>query len=154
SGLNELKETAAKSALPPDGFTIKSVEQISSEQQAKQADFDRRHPDIALWRLLRTTLQGDSGAAYFEQNMKGAQLPPQNGEFKLFKAKVVAQPNPKEVLVSVDNEAGDATLVLATPLRGKIEPGTELEFSGLVESFTKDPFNVRFTVDRKDVKGL
>lgn len=154
SGLNELKELAAKTALPPEGFSIKSVEQIASEQQTAQSDFDHQHPDVALWRLLRTTLQGDSGPTYFEQNMKGAQIPPQNGEFKVFKAKVVSQPSPKELLVNVDNGVGDATLVFAAPIRGRIDSGAEIEFSGVVESYTKDPFNVRFTVDRKDVKGL
>jgi tetratricopeptide (TPR) repeat protein len=154
SGLDDLKQLAAKAALPPDGFTVKSVQQVEADQKAEDANFAQQHPDLALWRLIRASLQGDSGAAYFEQSMKGALLPPESGEFKHFKAKVVSRPNPKELLVSVDDAAGDATLVFALPLRGAIEPGQELEFTGVAESYTKAPYNVRFTVDRKAVTGV
>ena len=154
SGLSELKQLAMKSPFPPDGFTIQSVQQIANDQQAADAAFAAQHPDIALWRLIRTTLQGDGGAGYFEQSMKAALIPPQTGDFKQFKAKVVSQPNPKELLVSLDDTAGDATLEFAAPLRGKVDPGLEIEFSGTVEAYTKQPFNVRFTVEKKDVTGL
>ncbi len=154
SGLSELKQLAVKTPLPPDGFTIRNVKEVEDEKQAASAGFAAQHPDLALWRLIRTTLEGDGGASYFDQSMKDALLPPQNGDFKHFKAKVVSQPNPKELLVSVDDPVGDATLVFAAPLRGKIDAGLEVEFSGTVESYTKQPFNVRFTVDRKDINGL
>jgi hypothetical protein len=154
SGLPELKELAAKAQFPPDGFTIKSVKEIEDAKEASAAGFNAQHPDIALWRLIRTTLEGDGGPAYFDQSMKSALLPPQSGEFKQFKAKVVSQPTPKELLVSVDDPTGDATLVFAAPLRGKIDPGAEVQFSGVVEAYTKAPYNVRFTVDTKDVTGL
>ena len=103
SGLDELKAQAAKTPLPPDGFTIKSIKQIQEEHNAESAGFAAQHPDLALWRLLRTTLEGDSGANYFEQSMKAALLPPETGDFKRFKATVVSHPNPKELLVSVDD---------------------------------------------------
>jgi tetratricopeptide (TPR) repeat protein len=154
SGLPELKQLAVKTPFPPDGFSIKSVKDVEDEKQAASAGFAAQHPDIALWRLIRTTLQGDGGPGYFDQNMKAAQLPPPTGDFKQFKAKVVSMPNPKEILVSVDDPAGDATLAFSAPLRGKIEPGLELQFTGVVESYSKEPFNVRFTVERKDVNGL
>jgi tetratricopeptide (TPR) repeat protein len=154
SGLPELKQMAAKTALPPDGFSLKSVKEVEDEKQAAAAGFNAQHPDLALWRLIRTTLQGDGGAGYFDQSMKSALLPPPTGDFKQFKAKVVSMPNPKEILVSVDDPAGDATLVFAAPLRGKIDPGLELEFAGVADSYTKEPFNVHFNVDKKDVTGL
>jgi tetratricopeptide (TPR) repeat protein len=154
SGLDDLKQLAAKSALPPDGFTVKSVKEVEEEQKSADANFAQQHPDLGLWRLIRTSLQGDAGAEYFEQSMKGALLPPENGNFKHFKAKVVSRPNPKELLVSVDDPAGDATLVFALPLRGVIEPGLEIEFSGVADSYSKTPYNVRFNVERKAVTGL
>jgi tetratricopeptide (TPR) repeat protein len=154
TGLNELKEQAAKTQFPPDGFSIKSVKEIDEEKQAASAGFAAQHPDLALWRLIRTTLQGEGGASYFEQSMKAAMLPPPTGDFKQFKAKLIAQPNPKELLVNIDNEAGDATLVFAAPLRAKVEPGTEIEFAGVVDGYTKEPYNVRFTVEPKDIHGL
>jgi tetratricopeptide (TPR) repeat protein len=154
SGLNELKELAAKTQFPPDGFTIKSVKEIDEEKNAASAAFGAQHPDLALWRLIRTTLEGDGGPAYFDEHMKTSLIPPAEGAFKHFKAKVISQPSPKELLVSVEDPAGDATLVFAAPLRGKIDPGAELEFSGVVEAYTKAPYNVKLAVDRKDVTGL
>jgi hypothetical protein len=154
SGLSELKELAAKAQFPPAGFTIKSVKDVEDEKQAASAGFAAQHPDVALWRLVRTTLEGEGGASYFEQNMKGSLIPPPTGDFKQFKGKVVSQPNPKELVVSVDDPAGDAALVFAQPLRGKIDPGMQIEFAGVVESYTKEPYNVRITVERKDVSGL
>jgi len=154
SGLPELKQLAAKSQFPPEGFSIKSIKEIEDEKQAASAGFAAQHPDVALWRLLRTTLEGETGAAYFEQNMKAALIPPPTGDFKRFKAKVVSQPSPKELLVNVDSPAGDAQLVFAAPLRAKLDPGTEIDFAGVVDSYNKEPFNIRFTVDPKDVTGL
>jgi hypothetical protein len=58
------------------------------------------------------------------------------------------------LLVSVDDPAGDATLEFALPLRGTIAAGQEIEFSGVAQSYTRSPYNVRFTVDRKAVSGL
>ncbi len=153
--MGELKQLAVKTPFPPDGFTIQSVQQIAKRAAGRRRPgFAAQHPDLALWRLIRTTLQGDGGPGYFDQSMKDALLPPQSGDFKQFKGKVVSQASPKELLVSVDKPEGDATLVFAAPVRGKIEPGLEIEFSGVVESYTKQPFNVRFTVEKKDVTGL
>jgi TolA-binding protein len=154
SGLNELKQMAAKTQFPPEGFGIKSVKEVEDEKQAASAGFASQHPDLALWRLLRTTLESDAGAAYFDDKLKGALIPPPGGDFKKFKAKVVSQTSPKELLVSVDGAAGDAALVFAAPLRAKVEAGTEVEFSGVVEAYTKEPYAVKFGVEAKDVAGL
>lgn len=154
AGLDELKQMAAKTPFPPEGFTLKSIKQIAEEQQAADAGFAAQHPDIALWRLIRTALEAESGSGYFEQSVKSVLLPPETGNFKRFKAKVVSRTSPKELLVSIDDPAGDATLVFATPLRGTISPDLELEFAGVAEAYNQAPYNVRFTVDRKDVSGL
>jgi TolA-binding protein len=154
SGLADLKQLAAKTQFPPAGFTIKSVKEVEDEKQAANAGFAAQHPDVALWRLLRTTLEGETGPTYFEQNLKSALVPPPTGDFKKFKAKVVSQPNPKELLVAIDKPEGDATLTFATPLRSKPEPGTVIEFAGVVDAYTKDPYNLRLTVEPKEVSGL
>jgi TolA-binding protein len=154
SGLADLKQLAAKAAFPPEGFTVKSVKEVEEEKQAASAGFAAQHPDLALWRLVRSTLESDAGAAYFTDKLKGALIPPQEGTFKKFKAKVVSQSSPKELVVSVDGSAGDATLAFAAPLRAKVEAGTEIEFAGAVDAYTKEPYNVKFTVEPKDVTGL
>src|SRR3954465_12973747 len=87
--------------------------------------------------------------------IKGSEAPPQDGAFKMFPAKVVAQPSPKELLVNVDNLAGDATLQFETPLKGTIDPGTAIKFKGVFESVIKDPYMLTFSgLGKDDVEGI
>jgi tetratricopeptide (TPR) repeat protein len=156
-GLDALKKSAAASALPPDDLKIASVTDIAAGQQAAEEDFLKTHPDIKLWRILRDALKADGGDKYFAENVKDALIPPQEGEFKMFKGKVVSMDNPKELILAVDDTdgpAGDATLVFDAPIKGKLDPGAEISFAGAPQSFTKDPYNLKFAADRKNVTGL
>jgi hypothetical protein len=152
-GLDDLKKMASTATEPPAGFTIKSAVQIADEQAGDAAAFAAAHPDIALWRQIRDALKADNGPAYFEQ-VKGSAIPPEAGAFKMFKGKVVSQPTPKEVLLNVENAAGDLTLQFETPLKGTIDPGTEVSFKGVVEAFVKDPYMLTLKVDKEDVEGI
>jgi hypothetical protein len=71
----------------------------------------------------------------------------------MFRAKVVSQPSPKELVVNVDSAVGDATLKFEAPLK-MVDPGTEMKFKGVVDSFVKDPYMLTFTADKEDVDGL
>lgn len=157
-GLDDLKKAAAASALPPADLKIASITDISQGQAAAEEDFLKAHPDIKFWRtFLRDALKADGGEKYFNDSVKDALIPPQTGDFKQFKAKVVSMENPKEIVVSVDDADGpngDATLVFETPIKTKLDPGAELEFAGAPESYTKDPFSITFKVDRANVTGL
>jgi tetratricopeptide (TPR) repeat protein len=156
-GLDGLKKAAANSALPPDDLKIASVTDIAAGQQQAEEDFLKTHPDVKLWRVLRDALKADGGDAYFTANVKDALIPPQEGDFKQFKGKVVSMDNPKEIVVAVDDTDGpngDATLVFEAPIKGKLDPGADISFAGAPQSFTKDPYNLKFSVDRKNVTGL
>ena len=156
-GLDGLKKAAMASALPPDDLKIASVTDIAAGQQAAEEDFLKAHPDIKLWRVLRDALKADGGEKYFTDNVKDALIPPQEGEFKQFKGKLVSMDNPKEIIVAVDDTDGpngDATLVFDTAIKGKLDPGTEIGFSGAPQSYTKDPCNIKFSVEHKNVTGL
>jgi len=61
--------------------------------------------------------------------------------------------NPKELLVAVENQTGDALLKFETPLKGKAEPGTPLTFKGSPQSYTKEPYQLAFVVEKSDLKG-
>jgi tetratricopeptide (TPR) repeat protein len=153
TGMDELKAAVATSALPPAGFHIESVEEIEKKKFANQADFDKAHPDIALWRQIRDTLKGDTGDTYFG-TVKGSAVPPEN--IGTFKGKVVTV-NPKDLVVNVDNAGGDVTLKFEQALNVKvIEVGAPIEFKGVVEAFTKEPYMVTLTIDdaKADIKGL
>ena len=156
-GLDALKKQAATAALPPNDLKIASITEIATGQQQKEEEFLTAHPDVKLWRELRDALKADSGADYFDKSVKDALIPPPDGGFKQFNAKVVSMTNPKEIVVTVDDTDGpngDATLVLASPVRGKLDPGAEISFAGVAQSYTKDPYSVKFSVEAKNVTGL
>jgi tetratricopeptide (TPR) repeat protein len=156
-GLDALKKSAAAAALPPDDLKIASVTDVAANEQAQQESFFAAHPDMKLWSELRDALKGDGGEGYFNDHVKEALIPPQEGSFKQFNGKVVSMDNPKEIVVSVDDKdgpAGDATLVFDAPIRGKLDPGAAISFAGAPSSYTKDPYMIKFTVDRKNVTGL
>ncbi len=150
TGLDELKATAAKSALPPQGFVLESVVEIEKKKAGSEEEYNKQHPDMAMWKNLKAALTGDEGPSYFEKNMKGALVPQE------FKGKVVSMTPataPKQIVLAIENPGGDATLNFETPLRGKVEPGAELSFKGTPTGFTKEPYMVTFDVARPDLKG-
>jgi len=153
TGLDDLKKIASTATTMPPDFKIESQVDIAKKEEGNAAAFSAAHPDIALWRQIRDALKADDGAAYFEK-VKGAEIPPQDGAFKMFNAKVVSQPSPKEILASVDNAAGDVTLKFENPLKGTIDPGTAFKFKGVVESYTKEPYMLTLTADKEDIDGL
>jgi len=154
SGLDELKKTAAAGpALPPANFHVKSIVEVEEDQQKNHEQWAKDHPDLALWENVRENLK-TQGDAFFDANVKEAALP--SGDVKMFKAKVVSQPSPKELLVNVMDQAGDATLKFDVEVKGPIEPGTSIEFKGVASGYTKAPYNLAFTIDepKDDVTGL
>lgn len=153
TGLDDLKKAAASSPTMPAGFTIESVTDIQKKQEGDAAAFAAAHPDIALWRQIKTALTAADGDMYFMQ-IKDSEVPPAGQPFTMFKAKVLSQPSPKELLVNVDNLAGDATLEFENPLKGTIDPGTDIQFKGVVKAMQKDPYMLTLTLDKEDIMGL
>jgi hypothetical protein len=47
----------------------------------------------------------------------------------------------------------EITLKLATPLTGKAESGM-VTFTGVASAFSRDPFMLTMTIDKKDIKDL
>jgi tetratricopeptide (TPR) repeat protein len=155
TGLDDLMKAASSSPTLPPNFHIDSAVEIANKQAGDAEAFAKAHPDIALWRKIRDALTAADGDAYFMQ-IKGSQIPPQEGEFKKFTAKVVSQPSPKELLLNLDNAAGDVTLRFENALKGTIDPATEVKFTGVVEEFKKDPYNLTLTITdpKEDVEGI
>jgi hypothetical protein len=74
----------------------------------------------------------------------------------MFKAKIVTV-DAKDLIVNVDNAGGDATLKFEKPINQKVlNAGDALEFKGVVDSFTKDPYMLTLTIDdpKESIKGL
>jgi tetratricopeptide (TPR) repeat protein len=148
-GLDRLVASAKASAVPPSGFQIKSAAQIEKERMEAEQMFDKAHPEKALWKDLKAALTAPAGDTYFETNMRDALVPRLKGRL------VATSPasKPKELVLAIENSAGDVTLKLDGALPGKMEPGGEIEFEGIAKSFTKDPFMVTFDAEKAKVIG-
>jgi tetratricopeptide (TPR) repeat protein len=155
-GLDQIVQQAKASPAPPADFHLKTAQEIA---EAKQKEFETSHPDIALWMRLKATLTSDQGQQYFDSGMKGAAVPELTGTVleSACRAKElkVAVPLPDatgapvpEITLKLVNEAG-----AASPLPGKAESG-RVTFAGVAESFTKDPFMLTMTIEKKDIKDL
>lgn len=145
--LARLKELAAQSPLPPPGFVLKSAVQI---EQDRQADFESRYPEVALWTKIRAALAAPDGQQYFESGVKNAAVPQLTG--RLVEAKPVCRPT--ELRVAVRGETPEILLKLAKPLAGKAEPGTEFRFEGIPTAFTGAPFLLTMQSEEAKLAGL
>lgn len=156
-GLDQLLQQAKSVALPPADFKIQSTADLEKAKLEKQQQEAAAHPDLALWSNIKAALTAADGANYFDSSMKGAMLPGGANGVQKFRGKVISMEpamRPKTVVVGIENASvPDATLRFETALPGKVDPGTELSFSGVPESYTANPFMVVFKVDRKDVEG-
>lgn len=158
-GLDDLIKTASASALPPAGFHIESVVEIQAAKEKDHAAWAAAHPELDFWETIKAALvaQGDT---YFA-NLKDVGFPPPASDsYKggpMFTAKVVSQPSPKELLVSVDNvPTGDALLKFDDNIKGDVPAGTEVHFKGVVDSYTKDPYVLTMNIQepKTDITGL
>ncbi len=153
AALKELRQLAVgPKPMPPAGFTLKDKNTIMAEQDAK---FTAEHPELAFWVKLREGLTADNGEQYFEGGVKQAQLPPENVAKKLKGKLVSSKPavRPKELTLEMEPGKPEVILKFENPLPGKADPGTEIEFSGIAESFTKSPFTLTLSADAKDISG-
>ncbi len=155
-GLNDVAALAKSSPTAPADMDkkLQSIVEIEKAKFANEEEWRKAHPQEALWKDVKASLTGAEGATYFSTNMKDTQVP-------TLKAKVVSlEPpaKPKTVLVAVQDgssntETADATLKFEAALPGKVEPGTELTFEGVPESYTASPLMVVFNVDKDKLHG-
>lgn len=152
-GLAEIKRMAATQPMAPAGFDIKSQAEI---EIAKAEELKRTNPGLALWKTLRNELMGPNGQQFFEANMKGAKVPGGAENVQKFRGTLVAAKpavRPTELTVAVmDPGTPEATLKLEKPLPGKPVTGSEIEFEGVPESYTREPFMITF--DQAEVSGV
>jgi len=148
AGLKELRQIAISQPMPPAGFTIKDKNTIQAE---KEAEFAKSNPQLAFWKTLKEGLSAENGEQYFEMGVKDAQLPPP--AIKKLKGKLVSMKpaiRPNQLVLAMDGDTPEVTLKFETNLPGKADPGTEIEFEGVGDSFTKSPFMLTFKVEDKD----
>ena len=152
-GLAELKQQARQSPLPPAGFEIQSAAEI---ENAREEQFARDHPQVALWMRIKAALSAADGAQYFESQLKNSAVPPLKGT--LVEAKPAC--HPKELLVAVaapgsgDPPPAEIALKLDKPLGGKPETRTEFQWQGVPSAFAASPFRLTMDTDSGTIEGL
>ncbi|HLY16325.1 MAG TPA: hypothetical protein VKR61_03840 [Bryobacteraceae bacterium] len=156
SGLAEVKTTAKANAIMPEGFKIKTAAEVASE---KEEELKKTNPELALWLNVKGQLLSPDGQTYFDSSMKGAAVPKLKGWLLSAKPPVKS----KELLVSMEGKDQPANVTLKlvgadgttpAPLTGKPDVGVEIEFEGIGESYTKEPFMVTFGVEKAKITGL
>lgn len=148
-GLDQILQMAKANPTPKPDFKIPSTADIEKAKLEAEEAAAKANPSLTLWKNIKAALTAPDGATYFE-SMKGTLLPE-------FSGKVVSMTpavKPRTVVVAVENgTTPDATLKFETPLPGKVEPGTELKFQGVAESYTANPFMLTLVVDKTKLKG-
>jgi len=152
-GLDQLKQQAKSSPLPPDGFTIKTATQIAQE---KENEFEKSNPQLALWMKIKGQLADTNGEQYFADQLKSSAVPQLRGTL------VGAMPEcrPKELMVAVPLPdakqplQAEITLKLDMPLTGKPDLNTEFHWEGVPSEFTKEPFMLTMDTEKAKVEGL
>ena len=150
---------AANSALPPAGFHIESVVEIADAKQKNHDAWAKEHPELAFWETVKDAITAGGDTAF--ASVKDIGIPPAPGETysggPMLTGKVVSQTD-KTITLNVDGvDAGDAVLKFDDNIKGTIEPGTELKFKGIVDSYTMQP-NYQLTIviqePKTDITGL
>ena len=153
-GFNNLLAAAKASPAPPADFTIKNALDIAKAEMANEEEWTKNHPQEALWKGIKVALTGADGANYFNSGMKETKVQTLKGKV----VKLEPLTRPKTILLAVedgksDGTTADATLKFEMALPGNVEPGTELTFEGVPESYTASPFMVVFNVEKEDLHG-
>jgi hypothetical protein len=151
-GKDQVLAQAKTSALPPDGFTITSIQaKMAADADAMNARI-KADPAFALWYSVKTNLIGDQGPTFFANSVKDTEIPGGANGVKDFSGTILSvEPADKPTRVTVgveDPTKADATLLFTTPIPAaaltKIKVGEKVEFTGVADSFTKDPYMLTF----------
>jgi tetratricopeptide (TPR) repeat protein len=153
-GFDALIAKAKASPTAPGDMAIKSALDIAKAEMANEEEWTKAHPQEAMWKGIKEALSGADGANYFNSSMKDAALPPLKGKV----VKLEPATRPKTILIAMedgksDGTTADATLKFEMPLPGTVEPGTELTFEGVPESYTGTPLMVVFNVEKEKLQG-
>lgn len=151
-GLQTLMQTAKANPFPPQDFKILSEAEMA-EQKEKQ--ITEKDPALGFWLKLKTALTAADGQQYFDSGMKNAVIPPE-GQPLLTGTVISQEPakNPKVVVLGIENPTvPEVTLKFETPLPGSIQPGQQIKFRAVANSFTQQPFTVTFEAEKKNITG-
>ena len=148
-GADQVLAQAKATPLPPDGFKIVSAADTANQQAAQLQAKIQADPSLGLWYSLQQSLTGDQGESFFTNNVKDAEIPGGANGIKDFSGTVISldpPDRPKKIVLGVlDPTKPDATLVFEEALpAAAVKVGDKIQFSGVGDSFTKDPYMLTF----------
>jgi hypothetical protein len=151
-GADQILAQAKTSALPPDNLTITSQADIAKKEAAETEARINSDPAFKMWYSIKQGLTSDNADAFFTNSVKDFEIPGGAEGVKDFTGTVISVDPPdrptKVVLGIEDPTKPDATLTFSQPLPAsaldKIKVGEKVDFSGVADSYTKDPFMLTF----------
>lgn len=151
-GADQILAQAKTDALPPAGLNVTSQVEMANKEAADLQTKLNNSPQLKLWYSVKQSLIGDQGDQFFSSNVKDAEIPGGAEGVKDFTGTVISIDPPdrpiKVTLGVLDAATADATLLFSQPLPAsaldKIKVGQTLDFSGVADSYTKDPYMLTF----------
>jgi hypothetical protein len=110
----------------------------------------RLNPMLATWTNMRRQLDGADGEKYFTDTLRPTRLPRLKGTvIRCSPAK-----KPTEIVLGMSNAVTEEVLLkVASPFARDADPGTEIEFEGVADSFTKSPFQLTVMAEKDKITG-
>lgn len=150
-GEDQILQQAKTSPLPPDNLNIVSANDIAQQQANAMNQRIASDPAFKIWYAIKSSLQ-DKGDAFFNSDIKDAEIPGGAEGVKDFTGTVISldpADRPTKVVLGVESPTvPDATLIFSQPLPAealqKIQVGQKLDFSGVADSWQKDPYMLTF----------
>jgi TonB family protein len=138
SALTPAVRIEAENALNKTAATYR---ELSAPVPQAHAAWAAAHPDLDLWERTKIALleRGDSYFASMHESDGDNALP-------VLRATVISQLSANRILVNVDDARGDAVLRLDAPNIAAVRPGTPIEFRGVIDSYTRDPYVLTFVI--------
>lgn len=147
-GLDQLRSRSAEGAFPPADFNIDSAATIAARRQ--EEELNRTNPELAAWLRIRKRLEAADGEAYFSSTVLNSALPKLKGTLVRFSP----PKKPDELVLGLsDPPSEEVILKVSPPFVNEAEPGTQLEFEGTAQSYSRDPFRLNVVVDQSKVTG-
>lgn len=151
-GADQILAQAKTNALPQGPLNITSQADIQNQQIDALNTRLTSDPQFKLWYSIKQSLTGDQGDQFFNSNVKDAEIPGGAEGVKDFTGTVISidpPDRPTKVVLGVEDPAKpDTTLLFSQPLPAsaldKIKVGEKLDFSGVADSYTKDPYMLTF----------
>lgn len=151
-GADQMLAQAKTNALPTGPLNLTSQVDIANKEAEATNSRIASDPAFKLWYTIKQSLTSDQGDQFFNSNVKDAEIPGGAEGVKNFTGTVISIDPPdrptKVVLGVEDPTKPDTTLEFSQPLPAtaldKIKVGQTLEFSGVADSYTKDPYMLTF----------